>query len=69
MKNKLSAEDMLSEVVAQIIESITLLKLIYREAPSGVPEVDESIACLIRSMRATVGVANEYIDVLRKEDS
>ncbi|WP_338506819.1 hypothetical protein VRB95_06280 [Erwinia aphidicola] len=69
MKNKPSAEDMMAEVAAQIMESITLLRLIYREIPPELPETDEAIACLLRSMRTTASVANGYIDVLRKENS
>lgn len=68
MKNKPSAEDMMAEVAAQILESITLLKIIYREIPSDAPEIDEAIACLLRSMKTTASVANGYIDVLRKEN-
>ncbi|PIJ57020.1 hypothetical protein BOM23_14730 [Erwinia sp. OLMDLW33] len=68
MKNKPSAEDMMSEVAAQILESITLLKIIYREIPSDAPEIDDPIACLLRSMKTTASVANGYIDVLRKEN-
>lgn len=57
--------NMLESIAADIIESTSLLEVIYRnnELP---PEVDNAIACLIRSMQKTNETAYEYVEQLSK---
>lgn len=57
--------NMLESIAADIIESTSLLEVIYRnnELP---PEVDNAIACLIRSMQKTNETAYEYVELLSK---
>ena len=59
---------MLENIAADIIESTSLLEVIYRnnELP---PEVDNAIACLIRSMQKTNDTAYEYFEQLSKNIS
>lgn len=60
--------NMLESIAADIIESTSLLEVIYRnnELP---PEVDNAIACLIRSMQKTNETAYEYVEQLSKHIS
>ncbi|HDT6545820.1 TPA: hypothetical protein QFT03_002804 [Kluyvera ascorbata] len=57
--------NMLESIAADIVENTSLLEVIYRnnELP---PEVDNAIACLIRSMQKTNETAYEYVDQLSK---
>ena len=57
--------NMLESIAADIVESTSLLEVIYRnnELP---PEVDNAIACLIRSMQKTNETAYEYVEQLSK---
>ncbi|AMQ58874.1 hypothetical protein RSM41_002903 [Klebsiella aerogenes] len=62
MKTPLPIE-MLEDVSAEIIENTSLLEVIYRTADMD-PEVDNSVACLIRSMQKTLEKAHGYIEML-----
>ncbi|WP_393950326.1 hypothetical protein [Kluyvera intermedia] len=55
--------NMLESLAADITENTSLIEVIYRnnELP---PEVDNAIACLIRSMQKTNETAYEYIESL-----
>lgn len=57
--------NMLESIAADIVENTSLLEVIYRnnELP---PEVDNAIACLIRSMQKTNETAYEYVEQLSK---
>lgn len=57
--------NMLESIAADIVESTSLLEVIYRnnELP---PEADNAIACLIRSMQKTNETAYEYVEQLSK---
>ncbi|MDU1195661.1 hypothetical protein [Kluyvera ascorbata] len=57
--------NMLESIAADVVESTSLLEVIYRnnELP---PEVDNAIACLIRSMQKTNETAYEYVEQLSK---
>lgn len=56
---------MLNEITCQIIESTSLLEMIYKNSNED-PEIDCAIRCLIRSLYKTKDNANEYINLLSK---
>ncbi len=51
---------MLEDVAAEIIENTVLLELIYKNSNED-QETDCAMACLIRSMKKTLDITNEYI--------
>lgn len=57
MKSPIS---MLEDITAEIIENTSLLEFIFRQNELP-PEVDNAIACLIRSMVKTSDKAYDYI--------
>lgn len=51
---------MLEDVAAGIAENTVLLELIYKHSNED-HETDCAMACLIRSMKKTLDITNEYI--------
>lgn len=55
--------EMLETLAAEIAENTSLLEFIFHNSP-GMGEIDNAIACLIRSMLKTSEKAYEYVDQL-----
>lgn len=54
---------MMEDIAAQIIESTSLLEVIYKQSDEN-HETDCAISCLIRSLRQTIDKANGYVTEL-----
>lgn len=54
---------MMEDIAAEIIESTSLLEVIYKESEEN-HETDSAITCLIRSLHQTLDKANRYAAAL-----
>lgn len=61
--------NMLEDIVAQISEGTTLLKMIYKNTNAENEEVDSALACLIRSFDNTRATAYTYIEEAYKNNN
>lgn len=61
--NQQTPTQMIEALCAEIIESTSLLELIYRNSAEN-PETDCAIACLLRSLYKTKEKADHFVDQL-----